>query len=105
MDPLPMKSFPRFRGADVKSLISSCLIPGGTFMVFFLMLAPMVTTLTEVSQAMCGGNMNFVWTADKRTSPAGSSRDGLERRAKVDEQQRKRDPDGADFWNSHGRPL
>ncbi|CAE7198290.1 osm1, partial [Symbiodinium sp. CCMP2456] len=35
-------------------------------MVFFLMLAPMVTTLTEVSQAMCGGNMNFVWTADKR---------------------------------------
>jgi len=93
MDPLPMKSFPRFRGADVKSLISSCLIPGGTFMVFFLMLAPMVTTLTEVSQAMCGGNMNFVWTADKRNvilmaptsgTVTGDISDGIRTRAFVE---------------------
>ncbi|CAE7710759.1 unnamed protein product [Symbiodinium pilosum] len=66
LDALPMPSFPRWRGADAKSMTMSFLIPGGTILIYFTMLAPIVQTLTDVSTAMCGGAREFVWTLDKR---------------------------------------
>ncbi|CAE7036725.1 unnamed protein product [Symbiodinium sp. CCMP2592] len=66
LDSLPMPSFPRFRGADAKSMSMSFLIPGLTILIYFTMLAPIVQTLTDVSTAMCGGAHEFVWTLDKR---------------------------------------
>ena len=66
LDPLPMPSFPRIRGVDAKSVFMSISIPLLTIMVYYLMLEPMVQTLTSVKFAMCGGNQNFVWNTDKR---------------------------------------
>ena len=66
MDPLPMKSFPRFRGADVKSCSMSLIIPTLLLVVYFSMLQPMLGTLTTVSDTLCGGNLEFVWSLDKR---------------------------------------
>lgn len=65
LDPLPMPSLPRIRGADAKSVFMSLAIPGLTLFVYFTMLGPMVQTLEEVKSAMCGGNVDFVWTLDK----------------------------------------
>ncbi|CAJ1368514.1 unnamed protein product [Effrenium voratum] len=66
LDPLPMPAFPRFRGADAKSTSMSLLIPGGIALVYFMMLAPFVSVLNDVSTKMCGGNQQFVWSTDKR---------------------------------------
>ena len=66
LDPLPMPSMPRIRGADAKSVFMSIFIPGLTILVYYLMLEPFVGTLTGVKTAMCGGNQNFVWSTDKR---------------------------------------
>ncbi|CAK9048900.1 Uncharacterized protein SCF082_LOCUS27166 [Durusdinium trenchii] len=66
LDPLPMPSLPRWRGADLKSASMSVLIPTLTLVVYLTMLGPFVGTLTEVSEAMCGGNKLFVWNVDKR---------------------------------------
>eukprot|EP00439_Symbiodinium_sp_Y106_P000480 s8290_g1.t1 len=66
MDPLPMKSWPRVRGADVKSMSMLVLIPLVTMIVYLNMLAPMVATLDSAKDAMCGGNLQFVWTTDQR---------------------------------------
>jgi len=66
LEPLPMPSFPRWRGADSKSLFMSLLIPGILFLVYFQMLAPMVQTLQSVSDELCGGNQKFVWRMDQR---------------------------------------
>ncbi|CAJ1365905.1 unnamed protein product [Effrenium voratum] len=66
LEPLPMPSFPRWRGADVKSLSMSLLIPGLVCLVYFTMLAPMVENLREVAEQLCGGTHNFVWSVDKR---------------------------------------
>ncbi|CAK9069374.1 unnamed protein product [Durusdinium trenchii] len=66
LDPLPMPSMPRLRGADAKSVCMSIFIPALTIFVYFTMLGPMVATLEEVSLAMCGGNQDFVWDLDPR---------------------------------------
>ncbi|CAK8991449.1 unnamed protein product [Durusdinium trenchii] len=66
LDPLPMPSMPRIRGADAKSVFMSVFIPGLTILVYYFMLEPFVGTLTQVKTAMCGGNQNFVWSTDKR---------------------------------------
>jgi len=66
LDPLPMPSLPRIRGADAKSVFMSLFIPVGTLLVYYTMLEPFVGTLTSVKIAMCGGNQDFVWTTDKR---------------------------------------
>ncbi|CAJ1371006.1 unnamed protein product [Effrenium voratum] len=66
LEPLPMPSFPRWRGADVKSLSMSLLIPGLVCLVYFTMLALMVENLREVAEQLCGGTHNFVWSVDKR---------------------------------------
>ena len=66
LDPLPMPSMPRIRGADAKSVFMSIFIPGLTILVYYAMLEPFVGTLTSVKLAMCGGNQNFVWSTDKR---------------------------------------
>ena len=66
LDPLPMPSLPRIRGADAKSVFMSFFIPVGTLLVYYTMLEPFVGTLTGVKIAMCGGNQDFVWTTDKR---------------------------------------
>ena len=66
LDPLPMPSMPRIRGADAKSVFMSVFIPVGTVLVYYTMLEPFVGTLTSVKIAMCGGNQDFVWTTDKR---------------------------------------
>ena len=61
-----MKSWPRVRGADVKSMSMLVLIPLVTMIVYLNMLAPMVATLDSAKDAMCGGNLQFVWTTDQR---------------------------------------
>ena len=66
LDPLPMPSLPRIRGADAKSVFMSFFIPVGTLLVYYTLLEPFVGTLTNVRMAMCGGNQDFVWTTDKR---------------------------------------
>jgi len=66
LDPLPMPSMPRIRGADIKSMSMSVMIPAALLLVYYSMLGPFVGTLTDVKLAMCGGNQNFVWTMDKR---------------------------------------
>ena len=66
LDPLPMPSMPRIRGADAKSVFMSIFIPALTLFVYYAMLEPFVGTLTSVKLAMCGGNQNFVWSTDKR---------------------------------------
>eukprot|EP00435_Cladocopium_sp_Y103_P014045 s468_g3.t1 len=66
LDPLLMPSLPRVRGADAKSAFMTIAIPTLTLLVYFLMLAPMVETLHDVSFAMCGGNKAFVWDLDPR---------------------------------------
>ena len=66
LDALPMPSLPRVRGADAKSVSMSIGIPFLTILVYFTMLGPFVGTLQDVSSAMCGGNLGFVWNADKR---------------------------------------
>ncbi|CAJ1381709.1 unnamed protein product [Effrenium voratum] len=66
LDPLPMRSFPRFRGADVKSLSMSFIIPTLVLVVYFSMLSPMVANLNLVKDTLCGGNLEFVWSLDKR---------------------------------------
>ncbi|CAE7235057.1 unnamed protein product, partial [Symbiodinium sp. CCMP2456] len=80
MDPLPMKSWPRVRGADVKSMSMLVLIPVAMMFVYTSMLAPMVATLDSAKDAMCGGNLQFVWNTDQRKvilfSP--TERDGWE---------------------------
>lgn len=45
-------------------------IPGGIALVYFMMLAPFVSVLNDVSTKMCGGNQQFVWSTDKRRSDA-----------------------------------
>lgn len=66
LDALPMPSLPRVRGADAKSVFMSIGIPCLTILVYVSMLGPFVGTLQEVSLAMCGGNLGFVWNVDKR---------------------------------------
>ena len=66
LDPLPMPSLPRLRGADAKSVSMSIGIPLLTIIVYISMLDPFVGTLQAVSEAMCGGNLGFVWQVDKR---------------------------------------
>ena len=43
------------------------LIPLATAFVYANMLAPMVTTLVSAQEALCGGNLKFVWTTDARS--------------------------------------
>ncbi|CAJ1450174.1 unnamed protein product [Effrenium voratum] len=78
LEPLPMPSLPRFRGADAKSLSMSVLIPAVTMIIYFVMVVPMVQDLQAVNQALCGGNLAFVWAEDKRrvTLLASTSGDG-----------------------------
>ena len=66
LDALPMPSLPRFRGADAKSVFMSVGIPCLTILVYVSMLGPFVGTLQDVSSAMCGGNLGFIWNVDKR---------------------------------------
>ncbi|CAE7199229.1 unnamed protein product [Symbiodinium microadriaticum] len=66
LDALPMPSLPRIRGADAKSVSMSLAIPCLTILVYVNMLGPFVGTLQDVSTAMCGGNLGFVWNVDKR---------------------------------------
>ena len=61
-----MPSLPRLRGADLKSVSMSLIIPILTFIVYVSMLGPFVGTLTDLSETMCGGNQQFVWSIDKR---------------------------------------
>eukprot|EP00913_Durusdinium_trenchii_P022105 g20771.t1 len=67
LDPLPMPSFPRFRGADAKSTTMTFLIPGLTMLIYVTMVSPFVDTLVKVEDTFCGGNQGFVWSVDKRS--------------------------------------
>eukprot|EP00439_Symbiodinium_sp_Y106_P018497 s3841_g2.t1 len=71
LDPLPMPPVRRWRGADLKSVCMSILIPGMTIVVYLTMLEPkegdpFVTLLKDVSTTMCGGYQGFVWDVDSR---------------------------------------
>lgn len=66
LDPLPMPPVRRWRGADLKSVCMSILIPGMTIIVYLTMLDPFVTLLKDVSTTMCGGYQGFVWDVDSR---------------------------------------
>ena len=55
LDPLPMPSMPRIRGADAKSVFMSIFIPGLTILVYYAMLEPFVGTLTHLSPTFGGG--------------------------------------------------
>lgn len=53
LEPLPMPLLPRIRGADVKSLAMSCILPGISLLVYFTMLSPMVQDLQAVYSEPC----------------------------------------------------
>lgn len=66
LEPLPMPSLPRVRGADIKSILMSCILPVIAIWVYLTMLAPMVQDLGAVYNDLCGGYLGFVWSVDKR---------------------------------------
>eukprot|EP00930_Biecheleria_cincta_P030438 TRINITY_DN21086_c0_g1_i2.p1 TRINITY_DN21086_c0_g1~~TRINITY_DN21086_c0_g1_i2.p1 ORF type:complete len:871 (+),score=128.21 TRINITY_DN21086_c0_g1_i2:27-2615(+) len=65
--PLPMKSFPRIKGTDMKSFaMLACLVALLVYIQCF-MLVPMSDRLLDLQGALCGGNRDFVWAKDAQS--------------------------------------
>eukprot|EP00930_Biecheleria_cincta_P062955 TRINITY_DN4840_c0_g1_i1.p1 TRINITY_DN4840_c0_g1~~TRINITY_DN4840_c0_g1_i1.p1 ORF type:complete len:1144 (-),score=201.95 TRINITY_DN4840_c0_g1_i1:81-3512(-) len=67
LKPLPMKSFPRIKGADLKSLIMSSALAAIIVYIQCYMLSPNSLHLESLSRALCGDNRDFVWSRDARS--------------------------------------
>ena len=80
-----------WRGFDLRAA-TTLLAVGGTVAAFvFVMLIPNVTTLTLASDALCGGDIEFVTTVDGAGVPAWAHPDS----ARPSEVARRGFPDGA----------
>jgi len=86
LQPLQVPPYARLKGTDVKSAIMCIAVPGLTLLVLLTMLFPMTEQLSRVSQAMCYGDVSFVWTMDKRglTLLSSTNSSGAQVLAKTD---------------------